>query len=97
MGNVTSGLIYLEVKNMVTALMMKIRRVTEIEAPGLGGKIKKIREQDPRSLVEICRLVGMTTSNWYRIEKDLPTYLNIETVQKIEEVLGVDLGVSFDD
>ena len=76
---------------------MKIRRVTEIEVPGLGAKIKKIREHDHRSLVEICRLVGMTTSNWYRIEKDIPTYLNIETLQKIEEVLGVDLGVSFDD
>ena len=81
---------------MVMALM-KVRRVTEIEIPDLGEKIKKAREQDPRSLVEICRLVGMTTSNWYRIEKNIPTYLPIETVQKIEEVLGIDLGVSFDD
>ena len=81
---------------MVTTLM-KVRRVTEVEIPGLGAKIKKFREQDPRPLVEICALVGMTSSNWYRIEKEIPTYLPIETLKKIEEVLGVNLGVSFDD
>lgn len=81
--------------NMMTTLM-KVRRVTEIEIPSLGKKIKRAREQDPRSLVEICQIVGMTTSNWYRIEKEVTKFLPIETLQKIEEVLGIDLGVNFD-
>ena len=81
---------------MMTTLM-KVRRVTEIEIPGLGEKIKRAREQDPRSLVDICQIVGMTTSNWYRIEKEITKYLPIETLKKIEEVLNVDLGVSFDE
>lgn len=80
---------------MMTTLM-KVRRVTEIEIPGLGKKIKTAREQDPRSLVEICQIVGMTTSNWYRIEKEITKFLPIETLQKIEEVLGIDLKVTFD-
>ncbi len=80
---------------MIKALM-KVRRVTEIEIPGLGEKIKRVREKDPRSLVEICQLVGMTTSNWYRIEKEITKFLPIETLKKIEEVLKVDLGVEFD-
>ena len=80
---------------MMTTLM-KVRRVTEIEIPGLGAKIRKAREQDPRSLVEICQIVGMTTSNWYRIEKEVTKFLPIETLQNIEKVLNVDLGVNFD-
>lgn len=80
---------------MMTTLM-KVRRVTEIEIPGLGKKIKAAREKDPRSLVEICQIVGMTTSNWYRIEKEITKFLPIETLKKIEEVLNVDLGVNFD-
>lgn len=80
---------------MMTTLM-KVRRVIELEIPGLGEKIKRAREQDPRSLVEICQIVGMTTSNWYRIEKEITKFLPIETLQKIEEVLNVDLGANFD-
>ena len=80
---------------MMTTLM-KVRRVTEIEIPNLGEKIKRAREQDPRSLVEICQIVGMTTSNWYRIEKEITKFLPIETLQKIEEVLDINLEVNFD-
>ena len=76
---------------------MKITKKISMEVPGLGEKIKQARLADRRSLSSICKEVGMSAQNWYRIEKDLPTYLNIETLQKIEEVLGVDLGVSFDD
>ncbi len=73
---------------------MKVIRTTIIEIPSLGEKIKQARENDNRSLTKICQLVGMTTSNWYRIEKEDTKALPEETLKKIEEVLGVDLRVT---
>lgn len=72
---------------------MKVIRTTIIEIPNLGEKIKAARENDNRSLTKICQLVGMTTSNWYRIEKEDTKALPEETLVKIQEVLKIDLGI----
>ncbi len=74
---------------------MKITKTITVEVPGLGAKIKYHRERDPRSLIKICQAMGMTSANWYRIEKEDQS-LPIETLRKIEAVLGVDLGVNID-
>jgi len=76
---------------------MKVRKVIEVEVPGLGESIRKIREADSRSLAEICRQIPMTTMNWYRIEAEETKALPVETLRRIEEVLGVDFGVKFDE
>jgi transcriptional regulator with XRE-family HTH domain len=76
---------------------MKVKKVLEIEVPDLGSRIRKAREADSRSLAEICRQVPMTTMNWYRIEAEETKALPIETLKRMEEVLGVDFGVRFDD
>jgi transcriptional regulator with XRE-family HTH domain len=76
---------------------MKVRKVIEVEVPELGESIRKAREADSRSLAEICRQIPMTTMNWYRIEAEETKALPIETLKRIEEVLGVDFGVKFDD
>lgn len=73
--------------------LMKVRWVKEKEFPGLGEKIRSARESDKRSLAEICRQVGMTTMNWYKIESEETKALPIETLRRIEEVLGISLGV----
>ncbi len=75
---------------------MKVKKILEIEIPKLGSRIRQAREADSRSLAEICRQIPMTTMNWYRIEAEETKALPIETLQKIEEVLGVDFGVKFD-
>jgi transcriptional regulator with XRE-family HTH domain len=75
---------------------MKVRKIIEVEVPGLGDRIRKIREADSRSLAEICRQIPMTTMNWYRIEAEETKALPVETLKRIEEVLGVDFGVKFD-
>jgi len=62
---------------------------------GLGQKIKVAREADPRPLTTICKIMNMSSNNWYRIEKELQA-LPIETLRKIETVLGVDFGVSLE-
>ncbi|MEM7713165.1 MAG: helix-turn-helix transcriptional regulator [Cyanobacteria bacterium P01_A01_bin.68] len=75
---------------------MKVRKVIEIEVPKLGDRIRQARETDSRSLAEICRQMPMSTMNWYRIEAEETKALPVETLKRIEEVLGVDFGVKFD-
>jgi len=74
---------------------MKVRMTTDIDVPGLGAMVREARENDKRSLAEICRQVGMTSMNWYRIESEETKALPVETLRTIERVLGVDFGVSF--
>ncbi|WP_026733971.1 helix-turn-helix domain-containing protein [Fischerella sp. PCC 9605] len=76
---------------------MQIERVIRIDAPGIGAKIKEARERDPRSVEELAKAANMTRANWYRIEREENDVLPEPTLRKIEEVLGVDLGVRFDD
>lgn len=71
---------------------MKVVKTTEIEVPGLGERIKQARLDDRRSLEEICQIIGMSKMNWYRIEGEKQT-LPIETLRRIEEVLGVSFDV----
>ncbi|MBV6626650.1 MAG: helix-turn-helix domain-containing protein [Rivularia sp. (in: Bacteria)] len=75
---------------------MKVKKILETDVPGLGSRIRQAREADSRSLAEICRQVGMTTMNWYRIEAEETKALPIETLRRIEEVLGVDFKVKLD-
>lgn len=77
--------------------LMKIRKTIDIEVPGIGEKIKEARERDRRSLAQICREIPMSQMNWYKIEAEETKALPIETLRRIEEILGVDFGVSFDD
>ena len=77
----------------MTKVLMQVHRTLRKNVPGLGAKIKKAREGDQRPLTEICAQVGMTTANWYRIEGEETKSLPIETLRRIEEVLGVKFGV----
>jgi len=79
------------------SLLMKVRKVIDIEAPELGAKIKAAREADSRSLLSICKAIDLTPMYWYKIEAEEVKALPIETLKRIEEVLGVDFGVKFDD
>ena len=76
---------------------MKVRKNIDVEVPGLGQQIRKARKLDRRSLIQICELVDMTPMNWYKIEAEETKALPIETLRKIEEVLGVNFGVKLDD
>jgi transcriptional regulator with XRE-family HTH domain len=72
---------------------MKVFKTIAIEVQDLPDRIKTVRMADGRSLSEICRQVGMSPMHWYRIEKGAHA-LPIETLRKIERVLGVSFGVS---
>ncbi len=82
---------------MKKGILMKVRKVIEIEVMGLGSRIRQVREADSRSLAEICRQIPMSTMNWYRIEAEETKALPIETLRRIEFVLDVEFGVEFGD
>jgi len=76
---------------------MLIRKTTDRDFIGIGIKIKKAREADPRSLTAICAATNMCTANWYRIESENITALPLETLRKIEAVLNTSFGVVIND
>ena len=78
-------------------ILMKVRKTIDISVPNLGQKIREARERDSRSLSEICRQMQMSNMNWYKIESEETKALPIETLRRIEEVLGVNFGVDFDE
>jgi transcriptional regulator with XRE-family HTH domain len=78
---------------------VQVKRTIESvkEFPGLGQKIKEARERDERTLTQICRQCGLSRSYWYQLEaEDLRSAATEDVIRKIEAVLGVDLGVSFE-
>ncbi len=80
------------------ATKMRIRQIREIEVEGLGERIKQARLNCSKSLEEICDEVGVSRTYWYDIEKEtLKGALSIENLRKIEQALGVTLGVQFND
>lgn len=78
---------------------VQVKRVVEIinDFPGLGQRIRQAREQDERSLSQICRECGVSRSYWYQLEsEDMRSPATEEIIRKIENALGIDLGVRFD-
>ncbi|MDJ0579046.1 helix-turn-helix transcriptional regulator [Crocosphaera sp.] len=80
---------------MATAAM-KVRKTIETEVPNLGERIKKARKNNSTPLTALAAKAGMTTANWYAIEAEDMKALPLETLRRIEGVLGIDLGVTFD-
>ena len=79
---------------------VQVKRTIEVvqNFPGLGQLIKDARERDERSLTQICRAADISRSYWYQLEaEDLRAPATEEIIRKVEQVLGVDLGVRFDD
>ena len=72
-----------------------VERTQSVEVPGLGQKIKEVRERSDRPMRELANAAGMTPANWYRIENEEVKKLPETTLKNIEEVLGVDFGVKF--
>lgn len=77
---------------------VKVRRSIDVEVEGLRAKIRKARKADGRPVEVLVGAAGMSRAHWYDIESEkIRDSLPEETLRKIEEVLGVGLGVKFDD
>ena len=80
-------------------IFVQVKRVVEMvrEFPGLGDRIKKAREGDGRSLLQICRESGVSRTYWYQLENEqIYASVSEEVIRKIETTLGVDLGIYFE-
>lgn len=78
---------------------VQVKRVVEVvrDFPDLGKRIRQARERDGRSLSQICRDAGVSRAYWYQLEsEDLRAPATEEIIRKIEQALGVDLGVKFE-
>lgn len=83
--------------NGITSVQVKRVVETVRDCPGLGQKIRRIREQDQRTVTELCRECGLSRSYWYQLEnEDLRAPATEKVIRRVEQVLGVDLGVTFD-
>ncbi|MBI4739011.1 helix-turn-helix transcriptional regulator [Candidatus Woesearchaeota archaeon] len=79
---------------------MKVRRIVkqEIDVPGLGEQIKRARESDERSVTYLAKTVGISRNYWYQLESEAVLGgVAEDTLRKIEEVLGADFGVRFNE
>lgn len=76
---------------------VRVRRIEEIEVEGLGSLIRDARLASPKSLEKICGEVGVSKTYWYDLEREtIKGSLSIENLKKIETVLAVNFGVSFE-
>lgn len=81
-------------------MTVKVRRIIklEVDVPGLGDRIKQAREARGRPVTQMAKEVGISRNYWYQLEAEAVLGgVAEETLRKIEEVLGVDLGVQFND
>ncbi len=81
------------------AKTVQVVREIILDVPNLGERIKEARisaQKQGKSLTKIAADAGMSVQNWYRIEQERQK-LPEETLLLIEESLGVDLGVKFDE
>ncbi|YAF98997.1 MAG: helix-turn-helix domain-containing protein (plasmid) [Nodularia sp. CChRGM 3473] len=78
-------------------MLMDVVRQIKVTIPDLSQKIKEAREKDGRSVQVLATLAGISTAYWYQIEQDKRQWISEETLRGIEQALGMNLGVQFDD
>ena len=79
---------------------MKIRRIVkqEVDLPGFGERLKEARLKSDRPVTQLAAAAGISRNYWYQLEAEAVLGgVALDTLRKIEEVLGVDFGVSFDE
>ncbi|WP_375496446.1 helix-turn-helix domain-containing protein [uncultured Nostoc sp.] len=80
-----------------TPMLMDVVRQIKVTIPDLSHKIKEAREKDGRSVQVLATSAGISTAYWYQIEQEKRQWISEETLRGIEQALGLDLGVRFDD
>jgi transcriptional regulator with XRE-family HTH domain len=86
-----------EIHREMNTVLVKRSIVIFKDFPGLGERIKKAREGDSRSLVQICKDSGVSRTYWHQIENEgTLSPITEDIVRKIETTLGIDLGVTFE-
>lgn len=61
----------------------------EIDVPELGQRIREARHSCGRTITQLAAEADISVANWYAIEQERVKVLPINTLQRIEQVLGV--------
>lgn len=81
-------------------MAVKVRRIVkqEVDVPGLGERLRQARLKDKRSVEKLATAAGISRNYWYQLEAEAVLGgVKEDTLRNIEQVLGVDLGVDFDE
>lgn len=62
-----------------------------VDVPGLGVRIRQLREAKNMSPTQLAALAGMSSANLYRIESESTKSIPRETLKALGEALKVDL------
>lgn len=85
---------------VVVSTGMRVKRIVEHEIyiPDLGSKIQQARKAVKKPLTLLCKEADVSRNYWYQLESGkIPGTVSEETLRKIEKVLGVDLGIDFEE
>lgn len=78
--------------------IVKIRRYVDVEANGIGAKIKQARKASGRSVEVLAGEAGISRAYWHDVEAErIRDALPEDTLRRIEQALDIDFGVKFDD
>ncbi len=80
---------------MVSMIVRKVVK-SEMQAPGLGERIRQAQKDSGKSIEQVIREVGISRTYWNSLIKEKVDAVAYELLGRIEESLGVDFGVSFD-
>ncbi|MCC5640825.1 helix-turn-helix domain-containing protein [Nostoc sp. CHAB 5844] len=76
--------------------LMQVTFTFNREFPGLGNRIKELRESSPKPLTLLAAEAGISATHWNRIENERVQYVPIETLRGIEKALGSDFGIEYE-
>lgn len=82
---------------LVELVLMRVTFTFNREFPGLGQKIKELREASSKSLTLLAAEAGISVTHWNRIENERVQYVPIETLRGIEKALSTNFGVKYED
>ena len=76
-----------------------IREVVKREqaVPGLGEKIKRAQVDSGVSIEKLIRAINISRTYWHRIVGDEDMVLSVELLRQIEDFLGINFGVDFEE
>ncbi|MEO1209017.1 MAG: hypothetical protein AAFX78_05675 [Cyanobacteria bacterium J06638_20] len=78
-----------------TECLMRVRKVQEVDVPDLSNKLMAARKASSDSLLSICRQLEITPTYWYKLEKAENSTINYDLLRKIDELLSLNLDLSF--
>jgi|SanBayMetagenome_1026888.scaffolds.fasta_scaffold24360_1 transcriptional regulator with XRE-family HTH domain len=76
--------------------LMEVVKEISVEVPDLPERLKAARVKDGRRVQLLATLSEISTGYWYKLENGESQKVSKDIIDRIQQVLGVDFGVTFD-